>query len=131
MNDKKWYIDYQTAFMDFDMSMVKSIDRKFDKAQVDNIVNTMTKIVNKKLKELCKKEAHNFRPEYSDLEFELRLEGCYSHDPQGSLMVYVCVFGEGRHTKERYILDEIKKAIEGSQSLKDMGLVNFIYEFTG
>ena len=130
MGRNDWYIDYQTTFMSLNDSIVFSRDREFNKEQVDNMIRTMTKIVNKRLKDLCKKES-SFRPDYENLEFELRLDGDYHHDSNGSLMCYTCVFGSGRSDKEHFILNEIKKTIDGSQTLKDLGLINFIYEFTG
>lgn len=131
MENKHWVVDYQTTFIDLDTSIITSRNRTFDKAQVDELVKQMTKIVNKRLKELCKKEEHSFRPKYSDLEFELRLDGDYHHDSNGSVMCYTNVLGESRSDQERYLLDEIKKVIDNSQTLKDMGLKSFIYEFTG
>ena len=131
MENKHWVIDYQTTFMDLDSSIITSRNRIFDKAQVDELVKQMTKIANKRLKELCKEEAHHSRPKFSDLEFELRLDGDYHHDSNGTVMCYTNVFGECNSDQERYILDEIKKAISNSQTLKDMGLKLFIYEFTG
>ena len=131
MSRNDWYIDYQTTIMDLDNSIVSSRDREFDKEQVDNILRTMTKIVNKRLKDLCKREEIKFRPNYENLEFELRLEGDYHHDSNGSLMCYTCVFGAGLDDKREFILNEIEKAVNGSQSLKDLGLIDFIYEFTG
>lgn len=131
MENRHWVVDYQTTFMDLDASIITSRNRTFDKAQVDELVKQMTKIVNKRLKELCKKEERLFHPHYSDLEFELRLDGDYHHDSDGAVMCYTNVFGECRSDLVSYILDEIKKVIDNSQTLKDMGLKLFIYEFTG
>ena len=131
MENKHWVVDYQTTFIDLDSSIITSQNRTFDKAQVDELVKQMTKIANKRLKELCNEEAHHSRPKFSDLEFELRLDGDYHHDSSGSVMCYTNVFGECNSDQVRYILDEIKKVITNNQTLKDMGLKLFIYEFTG
>ena len=130
MENKHWVVDYQTTFIDLDSSIITSQNRTFDKAQVDELGKQMTKIVNAKLKELCKQEERYPRPKFSDLEFELKFEG-YHHDSEGSVMCYTNVFGECRSDQVTFILAVIKKVINNNQTLKDMGLKSFIYEFTG